>query len=316
MQAARQYARILLVVAGLMANVALAQNYPAKPIHIHTGVAGGGADVLLRLVAPDMLAALGQPTVIENISAATLATGVASAPPDGYTLIFWGGALWLSPLTQEANYDPVRDFAPISPLMHSTNILVVHPSLPVQSVKELVALAKAQPGKLNYASGTTGTASHLAGEFLKYFGNIDFALVKYKGGAPQSTTDLLSGVTQLTIGPVTSMSPQIKAGKLRALATTGERRSALYPDLPTVSETLPDYVWETQFGGFAPAKTPEAIIRRLNEAVRQVLAKQDTRDKLLKAGYEASPGTPQELAGIVKSDMSRLGKIIKAATAE
>ena len=304
---------LLLLVSGFGAGWSHGQGYPTKAIRIQTTGAGGGADLAARLVAPEMSASFGQPVVIENHpNTATLAPGVAKAAPDGHTLLIWGGALWLAPLFEQAPYDPVRDFAPITTLTRSPAILVVHPSLPVKSVKELIALAKARPGELNYSAGPTGSSSQIAGELLKSMANVNFVVVIYKGGS-QVTTDLLSGQVQMTIGQAASMAPEVKAGRLRVLATAGPRRSSLFPDLPTVAETLPGFVSESLFGAFAPVKTPEAVVRRLNQEIVRVLSLPEIKEKFLNAGKEVIPSSPEQFAATIRSEMAKMGKVIKDA---
>jgi tripartite-type tricarboxylate transporter receptor subunit TctC len=310
MKLSQSHLLLLSIAAGFGANGSHAQSYPTKPIRILAAGAGSGGDFLARLVAAEISGPLGQPAVVENrTGGAILFIGAAKAAPDGYTLLVSGGALWTAPLLGEAPYDAVRDFAPIAALTSSPNLLIVHPSLPA-SVAGLIKLAKAKPGELNYASGATGTASHMAGELFKSLTGTDIVRIPYKDQA-QQTVDSLSGQVMMTFGQGTSWIPLIKSGKLRALASTGSRRSLLYPDLPTVAETVPGFASEQAFGLFAPGKTPEAIIRRLNQETVRALEKPEARTQMLGNGQEPAGGLPEQLAEYMRMDMARIGKLIK-----
>jgi tripartite-type tricarboxylate transporter receptor subunit TctC len=237
----------------------------------------------------------------------------AKAAPDGYTLLIASGALWIGPLIQSAPYDPVRDFSPVSLVGRSPLLLVVHPSLPVKSVRDLIALAKARPSELNYSSAGTGSTSHLAGELFKAMGKVDVVRVPYKGAATE-TADLIGGQVQLSFGTFTSVMPLVKAAKLRAIAVTGSEPSPLFPSLPTVAVSgVPGYEFLSIYGMFAPAKTPEAIIKRLNEEVAQYAKTTEAKQRFATLGIEAIGGSPEELAAAVKSDTSKMGKLIKEA---
>ena len=301
----------LLLVAVFGTGSVNAQSYPTKPIRIQTSGVGGVADVVSRIVAAELSVPLGQPFVVENRPAGpVLATGVAKAAPDGYTLLVWGTAMWITPLLTEAPYDPIRDFAPIATVGRSPYVLAVHPSLPVKTVTELIKLAKAKPGELNYSSSTNGSSSHIAGELLKSLANVDIVRVAYKAQS-QETADLLSGQVQMTITSGASVASVIKAGKLRALATVGSQRSTLFPDLSTVAETVPGCVSESQLAFFAPAKTPDAIVKRLNQETLRSIEKPEVRERMLKSGLEPAGGTPEHLTDSIKSEMARIGKMIK-----
>jgi tripartite-type tricarboxylate transporter receptor subunit TctC len=303
---------LLLLVAGFGADRSYAQSYPTKVVRIQTAGVGSGSDFVARLMANELSAFLGQPVVVENRSGGgvPLFTGVAKAAPDGYTLMVTGGALWTTPLLGQAPYDAARDFASITMLIASPNVLIVHTSLPVRSVADLIKLAKVRPGELNYSTGATGSSSHIAGELFKSLAKTDIVRIGYKEQA-QQTVDAVSGQVQMTFGQGASYTAQIKAGKLRAIAVGGSRRSVLYPALPTVAETLPGFVSEQVQAFFAPVKTPDTIIRRLNQETLRALEKPEVRAQMLSNGQEASGGTPEQLTDYVRSDMARVGKMIK-----
>jgi tripartite-type tricarboxylate transporter receptor subunit TctC len=251
--------------------------------------------------------------IVEN--RATTVSGViaAKAAPDGYTLLLAANASWLGRFLQDMPYDAVRDFAPVSTVSNQPVVLVVHPSLPAKSVKELIALAKSKPGELFYGSSSTATVSHLAGELLKALAAIDIVRVPFKGAGP-ALIALFGNQVQLTF-PTPSVVPQhVKAGRLRALAVSSLQPSPLLPDLPTMAASgLPGYEVVSRAGIFAPAKTPAHIINRLNQEIVRALASADVREKILALGSEPRGSTPEEFRNIIKADMTRMGKVIKDA---
>lgn len=295
-------------------NVAVAQSFPTKPVRIVTTPAGGGNDFAARLVAGGMSSGLGQSVIVENRPANLAGDLVAKAAPDGYTLIVTGNFLWIAPLMRtNPSYDPVRDFAPISLLATSPNVLVVHPSVDAASVKELIALARAKPRVLNYGMTGIGTANHTAAELFKSMAGVDIVSVNYKG-AGAATTDLLAGQVQVMFASVTSVVSGIKAGKLKALGVTGSSPSSLLPGVPTISSAgLPGYEAESIFGAFAPGGTPDAIVGRISREIVQFLKTPDPREKMLNAGMEVVGSGPAQLGAVVKSEVARLGKVIKDA---
>ena len=239
---------------------------------------------------------------------------MAKAPPDGYTLFLSGSNFWVEPLLQKVPYDPARDFSPIAGATTSPLVFVVHPSLPVKSVKELIALAKARPGALNYSSSVTGTSGHLAAELFKSMAGVDIVRIGYKSGG-QSVIALVSGEVQVAFNPAggTVMS-QVKSGRLRALAVTSAQPSVLAPGLPTMAAAgLPGYESSAIQSVFAPAKTPEAIITRLNQEILRFLNAPETKERLINASVEAIGSTPEQLAATVKFEMAKWGKVIKDA---
>jgi tripartite-type tricarboxylate transporter receptor subunit TctC len=252
--------------------------------------------------------------VVDNRPAAIVGELVAKAPADGYTLLAIGSVLWLTPLLQDnVGYDPVKDFSPISVTGLSVNVLVVHPSVAANSVKELIALAKAKPGQLNYATGGTGSSNHLAAELFKSMAGINLVRIPYKGSGP-AVNDLVSGQVQIMFPTTAAGLPHVKSGRLRALAVTSLQPSALAPGLPTVTDSgVPGYESVVMYALFAPAKTPAAIVKRVNKDLVQYLRSPAGTERLFTAGIEVVASTPGELATAMKSEMTRLGKLIKDA---
>ena len=271
-------------------------------------------DTAARLIAQGLTARLGEQVIIENRggSGAIAAEIVARAPADGHSLILYGSALWLTPyLQQHASYDPVRDFAPITLAITSPNVFVVHPLFAASSVKELIAIAKARPGELNYASTGTGSSPHLAGELFKFMAGVNIVHINYKAAA-QAISELIAGQNQLAIATAASATPHVKSGRLRAMAVTTAQPSALFPGIPSVAASgLPGYEAPSLFALFAPTKTPERIIQRLNQEVVRVLALADVKEKFFNTGVETVGSAPAELGATVKSEMARMGKLIR-----
>jgi tripartite-type tricarboxylate transporter receptor subunit TctC len=310
----RHFAAWMLSV-GLMvsgAGVVSGQNYPNKPIRIVTSEPGGGNDIVARLVAEGVTASLGQRVIVDNrgIVAAEIA---AKATPDGYTLLIYGSNIWLMQyLRDNVPWDPLRDFAPITVAVNLPNILVVHPSLPVKSVKELVVLAKAKPGELNYAAGTIGVSPHLAAELFKALAGVNIVRVPYKGGGP-ALNGLIGGEVHLMFPNAGSVMPHIKSGRVRALAVSTARPSALAPGLPTVAAAVPGYETGAVICVFAPARTPPAIVDLLNREIVRVLNDAVVKERLFNSGSEVVANSTGEFAAFIKSDMARMGKVIRDA---
>ena len=306
--------QVALITIG--AGTAAGQNYPNKPVRIVTAEPGGGNDFAARMIMPGLAAGLGQPVIIENrggASGAIAADTVAKAPPDGYSLLLYASGIWLIPfLRANVPYDPVRDLAPITLVAKSPNLVVVHPSLPVKSVKDLIALAKAKPGQLNYGTSPAGSSTHLAVELLKSMTGAKIVGVTYKATGP-AINALIAGEVQLVFPSAAAVSPHIKSGKLRALAVTSAEPSALAPGLPTVAATVPGYEALQMYGVFAPAKSPDTVIRRLNQEIVRVLNQPEIKQKFLLSGTETIGNSPEEFAATIKSDMARMGKVIKDA---
>jgi tripartite-type tricarboxylate transporter receptor subunit TctC len=293
-----------------------AAGYPAKPIRIIVPwPAGGTTDILARIVGQKLSELAGQPVVIDNRGGASGNIGSEVAirsAADGYTLLF--GSMSTHTMNQflysKMAFDPVNDVTPISLVANVASVLAAHPSLPAKNVKELVALARARPGQLNFASGSS--VYQLCGELLKMTARIDIVHVPYKGGS-QAVTDLLGGQIEMlfTGAPVTM--PHIKAGRLKVLAVTNSKRAAVLPDVPTIGEALPGYELNNWYGVMAPPATPRALVDRLNAEVLRILALSEIREKFLTLGADPTPTTPEQFAAVIRTDSERAGRIIKAA---
>lgn len=301
-----------LMVAMVAVSAAVsAQSYPVKPLRIMTAAAGGGSDHATRLIATPLGVALGQQVIVDNrgLLAADIA---AKAPSDGYTLLLTGQTLWLLPFMRDNVASNVTDFTPITTATETANILVVHPTLPVKSVKDLMALAKARPGELNFATSGNGNSVHIAGELFKSMTGANVVRVNYKA-ASQALTDLIAGQTQFMFGVPGSVTPHVKAGRLRALAVTSAKPTQLVPGLPTVAQSLPGYEVASRLAIFAPAGTPGPIVNRLNEEIVKVLNRPEVKEKFHATGIETVGDSPASLAALISAEIDRMGKVIKAA---
>lgn len=311
--AAKCYCMAATVFAvAIQPQLVVGQEYPVKPIRVLANEIGGGADLTARMVTQAISPSLGQSFIIDNRGSRFVGPLGVKAAPDGYTLILGASTFLLGPLLEKTTYDPVRDFAPIVLLTRAPNVVVVHPSLPAKTVKDLVALVKARPGQLNYASGSSGSSAHLSAELLISLAKVDIVRVNYKGTG-QALNDLIAGNVQMMITAPGGAASHVKSGRLRALAVTSAEPTRLMPGLPTVAASLPGYEFTAKTGMFAPTGTPAAIINRLNQEMARVLAQQDIKDKLLAIGLDAAGGTVEEFAGLVKSDQTRMAKLIKDA---
>ena len=293
---------------------AWSQTFPERPLRIVTSQAGGGNDVQARAIGRGLTDALGQQVIVDNRPSGVIPGDIVSkATPNGYTLLFYNNALWTGPLMQKTPYDPVRDFAPVVTCTVGPNILVVNNALPVKSVQELIALAKSKPGQLNYASSGLGASNHLAAELFKAMAEVDIVRIGYKGASP-GLNDLIAGQVQVMFPTAGAAVPLIKSGRVKALAVTGLERSAVAPDLPTIAASgLPGYESLAIYGIFAPAGTPRPIIGRLNKEIVRVLATPEVKSLFFKLGMETVGGSPEQLGAKVKSEMTRMGKVIQAA---
>jgi tripartite-type tricarboxylate transporter receptor subunit TctC len=296
-----------------------AHDYPTHPVRLIVPFPpGGGTDIVARTICAKLTEAWGQQVIIDNRSGAGGTIGadtVAKSTPDGYTLLFGTpGALVINPLlNSKLPYNAVRDFAPVSLLALNPQLLAVHYTLPVTTVKELIALAKAQPGKLNYASVGEGTPNHLAMELFKSMTGTDIVHVPYKGAAP-AVNDLVGGQVQLMFNPMPPLLPHVKSGRLRALAVGGTQRSPALPDIPTVAEAgVPGYEYVTWYSIVAPAKTPRVVINKINSRLAAVLAIPEVALRLSGQGAEPRSSTPEELARFMQDDYQRLGAVIRSA---
>jgi tripartite-type tricarboxylate transporter receptor subunit TctC len=311
------------VIAGLLAlgviagaGAAFGQNYPSKPIRLVTAEPGGGNDLAARLIVQGLGGSLGQPMIVDNRGGAgglIAADIVAKAQPDGYTLLLYANNIWIIPLLGNAPFDVIRDFAPITWAATSPNVMVVHPALPVKSVADLIAHARARPGELNYGSGGNGSSTHLAMELLKSMAGVDIVRVPFKGNAP-ALNALFAGEVHLMIATTGTVAPHLKSGRLRALAVSSAQPSPLAPGLPTIAASgLPGYESIQIYGVFAPSRAATAIVKRLNEEIVRVLGRADVKEKFLAAGVEPVGSTPQQLAATIKSEIVRISKVIKDA---
>ncbi len=306
----------LAALITLVPGIASGQSsYPNKAIRIVGSAAGGGSDYMIRPLAQGLFERLGKPVVIENRGGAAAAIEiVAHAQPDGYTLLYYGSILWTLPLLQDkVSYNVQRDFAPITMVSTQTNFLLLHPSVAANSVKELIALAKARPHTLNYSSGGSGSSGHLAGAMLSALAGIDIVRVPYKGSGP-ALTALIGGEVQMLMASAANAASQVKSGRVKALAVTSAKRSLAFPELPTIAESgVPGYDYAQVNGILAPAGTPAAIINRVQREAAQVLNQPEMRDRLIANAIEPVGSTPQEFAAKIKDEVARLGKVIKDA---
>jgi tripartite-type tricarboxylate transporter receptor subunit TctC len=306
----------------VFALAAQAQPYPSKPIRFVVPYpAGGPLDTVARLLAQKVGEGVGQPVVVDNKPGAGGNIGadlVAKSPADGYTILMGAVATHAINPTLYANipYDPVKDFAPITQVASTPNVLVLNPSVPAASVREFIAYAKANPGKLNFGSGSTGSAGHLAGELFKAMAGVEMTHVPYKGAAP-AMNDLVGGQIQLMFDNLASSLGQVKAGRIKALAVTTAKRTPLAPDLPTVAESgLPGFDISTWFGVFAPAGTPRDALDKLHAQFARALAAPDVREKMLALGAEPVGNRPEEFAAFIRSEAEKYARVIKASGAK
>jgi tripartite-type tricarboxylate transporter receptor subunit TctC len=305
---------VVTAIAALMVSAAaLGQGYPNRAIRVITSPVGGGNDYPARLVAQGISPALGQQVIVDNRPTVLIGEIVAKAPPDGYTLLVSGSPHWIGPLVEPTNYDPINDFSPISILDKAPVILVVHPSMPVKSVKDLIALAKARPGQLNYGSGAPGGSNHLGAVLFNHMAGVNIVRVPYKGSGPAMTA-VMSGEVQVMFPSAGGVAAHIKSGRLRALAVGSTGPSALAPGVPTIAGSgVPGYVSEAMHGLFAPAGTPQAIVARLNREVRRYLESAEAKEMFLRGGIETAASTPEEFTATMKAEMASIGKVLKAA---
>jgi len=297
----------------------LAQTYPTKPIRLVVPFSpGGGTDLVARTIAQRVTESIGQTVIVDNRAGAGGMIGadmVAKAPPDGYTLLMGTpGPLTINPnLESKMPYDTLRDFAPISLATISPFVLVVHPSVPAKTVKELIAIAKARPGQLNYGTAGIGSVAHLSAEQFKSLAHVNIVHIPYKGSS-LALTDLLAGQTQIQFENLPVVQPHFRSGKLRALAVGTEQRSVLAPQLPTMSEAgVPGYEASTGFGVLAPARTPKDIVTRLNADVVKVLKSPDVKERLLTQGLEAVGSSSEQYSTYLRAELQKVARIVKTA---
>lgn len=308
--------RLALAMGLALAAAAHAQNFPSKPVKLVVPYApGGSADIAARLIAADWGKALGQTVFIENKAGASGNIGVdavAKAPADGYTIGLQTVSLAINPaLYSSMPYDTLKDLAPVGMVANSQHVLVVNNSLPAKDVKELLALAKAQPGKLNYGSAGSGSTFHMAAELFKSVGDVDIQHVPYRGGGP-ALVDTIGGQVSMSFPVLSAAQQQVQAGKLRALGVTGSKRSALMPNVPTIAEAgLSAYRFETWFMVVAPAATPKAVVEKLNLTLNSTLNTPALRDRMTKEAFEPTPSTPEQARSRLATELPVWAKLAK-----
>lgn len=306
---------LLVAASGAAAQAA---NYPNKPVRIVVPQSpGGSTDLTARLVAQKLADALGQSVVVDNRPGAGSIIGtdlVAKAAPDGYTLLVVASSITINPsLHKKLPFDPIRDLAPVSQLSAFPNIVVVHPAVPVKTMQDLIALARAKPGQLNYGSSGTGTGTHLSAELLRTMTGVNMVHVPYKGGGP-AVTALLGGQVQLNFATIPTVLPHVRAGKLRPLAVTTLKRSPALPEVPTIAESgVPGFDHGPWNGMLAPAKTPRAVIARLNAEVAKIVHTPEARAVLVHDGAEPVGNAPEAFAAIIRSETAKWAKVIREA---
>ena len=309
---------ILLAMAAFAPLAAAQQTYPNKPVRIIVPYPPGGtADIVGRTIAEKLGGTWGQSVIVENRAGAGGTIGVdaaAKSAPDGYTMVLGvTGPVTIAPgINPQLAYDPLRDLVPITLVAAVPSLVAVHPSVAAHDLRELIALAKSQPGKLSFASAGTGTSVHIAGELLKSMAGVDILHVPYKGGAP-ALNDLMGGQVSMIIENMPQLLPQVRSGRIRALAVTSRQRSAALPDLPAVAEILPGYEATTWFGLLAPAGTPQDIVRKVQTDVAKAVALPDVKERLAGLGAEVIGSTPEAFSVHLRSELIRFAKVIKDA---
>ncbi|MES2564297.1 MAG: tripartite tricarboxylate transporter substrate binding protein [Pseudomonadota bacterium] len=305
----------LVVVCLFAFGAASAQTYPDRPVRLVVGFPpGGAADILGRIVAQQLTPGLGEQVVVDNRGGAggLIATEItARANPDGYTLLFTSIPHVINPhLYRKVSYDAIKDFTPIIHFVSVPLMMATGASLPAKTVKDLIAMARARPGVISYGSGGSGSSSHLAVELLKSMAGIDLTHIPYKGTGPM-ITDMLGGQVSLTIASAVPLSPQVRAGKLRALGVTGPRRSPAFPDVPAIAETVPGYEVVNWFGVIAPAGTSKTIVTRVNSELNRALQSPELVKTLAAQTAEAVGGTPEAFGKVIRADFSKWAKVVK-----
>jgi len=304
----------LSVLMVLGAGGVFGQSYPSKVVRVISGEVGGATDIATRIVTERLSAGWGQPVVVENRTTPLIGGEVMiNTPPDGYTVFFTASNFWTGPLFQKMPFDPIKDFVPITMVSTAPVVIAVLPALKVESIKDLIGLAKSKPGVLNFGTATNGTAGHLAAELLKSMTGTSMQRIEYKGAA-QSLTGLLGGEVQIAFLTVPSAMPMVKAGTVKALAVTSAQPSATAPGVPTVaSYGLPGYEVASSIGVFVMPKTPEAITNQLNRDIVRILLRTDVKERFLSAGSEAVGNSPEQFLAAMKAEVARLSKVVKDA---
>jgi len=309
----------LMVAALASTAVATAQTYPQHPIRVVVPFPpGGGGDVLMRPLGRKLAEVLGKPIVVDNRGGANGNIGadaVAKAAPDGYTVLLGNSSLPISAtLYDKLSFDPVKDLTMIGLVSNTPSALVVHPSVKANNIAELIALAKARPGKLNFGSAGSGSTPHLSMELLKTKAGIDMVHVPYRGSGP-AVAAVVAGDVEVLVSNIATVLPLIKAGKLRAIGVTSARRSAVLPEVPTIGETVPGYESRTWYALMGPAGLPAPVVARLNAAVNEAIRSPDIREQLVSMGYEPEGGTPAAMSALLREDIATWGQVVKASGA-
>lgn len=309
-----------LLLFALCGYAQTARDYPSRPIRLVSPFPPGGFnDTLSRVMGQKMTESWGQQVVVDNRPGANMIIGttlVAKAPPDGYTMVMAAIPHAINPSLYKLPYDPVKDFTAVAMICSVPNLLVLHPSVPATSVKELIAYAKANPGKLTFGSVGSGSSSHMAGELLKVTAGIDMVHVPYKGAAP-ALTDLVAGRIGVYIGATTSVLPHVRAGRLRALGVTTAKRVRSLPELPTVIEAgVPGFEVSSWYGLLGPAGISSNVVRKVNAEVRRIAELPDVRERLLKGGAEPATGSPAEFQAMIRNDVQKWARVVKATGAK
>jgi tripartite-type tricarboxylate transporter receptor subunit TctC len=305
---------VLLSASLIAAGAAYGQNYPTRPVRFVTAAVGGGNDFAARMIATGLTASLGQQVIVDNRGGSHIPQlTVSKATPDGYTILVQNNTVWVAPLLEKVAYDHFNELVPITLTARAPNVLVVHPSLPANSVKDLIAAAKAAPGELNYASGVVGSSNYIAAELFKAMAGVNLTRIGYKGSGP-ALIDVMAGQVKVMFATTTSSWGHVKAGRLKALAITSAEPSALAPGLPTIAASgVPGYKSESIYGVWAPAKTPAPVLKRLHQEIVKVLTAPETTQRFLTTGAEVVASTPEVFAAEIKSESARLDKVFRGA---
>jgi tripartite-type tricarboxylate transporter receptor subunit TctC len=310
-------AMLVLAMGAASWRPAVAQVYPVKPVRILVGFApGGGTDIMARAVAAKMTESMKQQFIVENrpgANANLAAKLAADAPGDGYTILFMSVAHIMSkPVYKNLGYDIERDLTPITVVSEVSNVMAAHPSLPARTVKQVIALAKAKPGELTYATSGVGSPEHFAGEMFKMMTRTDLLPVPYKGGGPIAI-DLVAGHVMMSFSTMPPIIPHVRSGRVRAVAVTKEKRAAVLPDVPTIAETVPGYAMATWYGAVAPAKTPREIVVKLNQEILKALAVPEVKERLAGLGADIVASSPEQTTAFFRTELEKYAKVAKAA---
>ena len=302
---------VAVAMMALVPGLLCGQDFPNRPIRIITSLPGGGSDFAARLIAQGIAGPMGQPVIVENRASSVTGATAMNALPDGYTLLVEGDSFWIAPLLQKTPYVVLKDFSPVTTALTAPSILVVNPSVAVNSASDVIALAKSKPGQLNYASSGVGGSQHLAMEMLKSMAGVNIVHVPYKGSGA-ALTGVVAGEVQFFISGAAAAAPFIKSGKVKALAVTTAQPSALFPGVPTIASAgLPGYELVSWTGLFASGIPPKATMNRLNQEIVRALHSKEIKERFFSAGVETVGNTPGEFAAIIKSDVAKIGKLLK-----